>query len=270
MDFTIATGSCTDYNRCINGQIVRFSCSFGYVFDTRIRACNLNNLVPNPCGTLAANTIPSCTSSIDFTRVPVTCDRYYRCVNDLRVEVACPLLTVFNTETRQCTSSNQVASPCGSAIGEYLFSFIFQINYHALINIKIACNSGVHLTLVPNTCNQYYVCNNGIRSIERCGTGLAFDGVSRRCLSPAEFSGTCGTAVACDPALVHLTGVIGSCNQYYACINNIRSTLTCEANLVFDRTSRTCVSADRVLAPCGTAVGNLFYTFIKYFLKAKS
>lgn len=58
--------------------------------------------------------IIECDQSIDLTRVPGECSRFYRCANGYLYTLSCPQDTVFDNRHKVCNYPLQVEDECGA------------------------------------------------------------------------------------------------------------------------------------------------------------
>ena len=117
LDLTPLSNDCSRFYRCINNQLLIFSCPTGYLFDSLSRDCLLSNLVtcnninqPNsPCTgssctstTTTTNTpvLNTCDRTKDLTPVPGDCTKFYKCVDNSLFTFNCLDGFLFDTITK--------------------------------------------------------------------------------------------------------------------------------------------------------------------------
>lgn len=141
MDLTVHPNDCNKFYRCSNGYLYTLNCPKGTVFDSKKRYCNYANAMSGECGLLDRSKyfllivsttcrtlilkikfFKACDSSLDLTRVPGDCSKFYRCSNNLLYTQTCPEDTVFDNKYKVCNFRFNVDDECGlSTPSKYIY-----------------------------------------------------------------------------------------------------------------------------------------------------
>lgn len=113
---------------------------------------------------------------------------------------------------------------------------------------KQVCDQSMDFSPVPGDCSKFYRCSNGQLIIMDCSSGLYFDNNLKVCNWPDQV--TCNSNgikenYSCSPT-IDLTPLPGNCSQFYRCINNVQTILSCPSGYLFDRVTKTCNLANQV------------------------
>ncbi|RNA18636.1 cell death abnormality 1-like isoform X1 [Brachionus plicatilis] len=164
----------------------------------------------------------ACDQSMDFSPVPGDCNKFYRCAHGQLVVMDCSSGLYFDNNLKICNWQDQVACPSSSG--------------------SSTCDPASDLTQVPNDCSKFYRCINGVLSVLSCPNGYLFDQNAKAC-NPSSQVSTCYTS--CSPS-IDLTPVVGNCSQFYRCVNDKQTILSCPPGYLFDREAKTCNPANQV------------------------
>lgn len=177
-DFIASTTSCKHYIFCHDTIAEEGECPVSHIFDPVDKVCvdagGFGCMNSEPVETMIEpfdvnfaqpeeskeETLEDrvCKGIVDGTFVasPNSCANYFLCNDNLAEESSCPDGYAFNEEEQSCDPKDEVDCLLCPKIGKIDF-------------------------IDPKTCNYYYSCNNGVRTLFECGYKLRFDQNSRTC-----------------------------------------------------------------------------------------
>lgn len=157
VNFTRVNNECTKFYRCDRGWLTTETCPDTLVFDTNTKTCILAKLVPGCERTYWGN---ECDVSIDLTRTPFDCTKFFRCDRGWIKTEQCPSGLFFDNNMRRCEWPNTVScTPVSTS----------------------QCLPDQDLTQVVGDCSKYYRCFNGKLTTETCSFGSYFDRTAKAC-----------------------------------------------------------------------------------------
>ncbi|CAF1435226.1 unnamed protein product, partial [Didymodactylos carnosus] len=154
---------CQLYIDCKQGIPKIFECNEGFGWNIAERRCTYR---PTECRTIEniesgdtqenVNTCPS-TGNV-FIASPKKCNKYYRCINGVRMKLECENGKLFNYQTGQCefTQDENVCIPGSRIISQTVPQPTFQ-------NLQHRCTdkpNGLFPDLNTN-CRRFYQCDGG-------------------------------------------------------------------------------------------------------------
>ncbi|XP_017111725.1 peritrophin-1-like [Drosophila elegans] len=155
--------------------------------------------IPTPGGssqgsTLATSTlVPSTTTEIQeirpdcsnlpngvFLRDPLSCNKYYVCLDGKAIQESCPKNLNFDIKRKVCNFPSLV----DCSFDEVLETVTKKpSNTESTPDCKLLPN-GAYIR-DPNSCSRFYVCANGRPMARQCPRGLHFDNKSNFCNYPS-------------------------------------------------------------------------------------
>ncbi|XP_076241161.1 uncharacterized protein LOC143183499 [Calliopsis andreniformis] len=105
----------------------------------------------------------------------------------------------------------------------------------------------------PYSCNLYYTCKNGIKSLRSCNKGELFDSELLQCRPSHNVK--CNEGITCPPAGSSEIVVIPhdcDCTKYYTCVDGELIRKHCPAGEKFDYIRRECILATEAVCNIGT------------------
>ncbi|RNA07656.1 chondroitin proteoglycan 2-like [Brachionus plicatilis] len=161
----------------------------------------------------------TCDLATDFTRVPGTCNQFYRCFGGYSATVSCDPGFKFSTETKSCRPESEVN--CSTRGNE--------------------CTDDINYAKVTNDCKKFFRCKNGYLSIETCQDGLVYNVQAKACDWPANVPGCEKTywGNECDSS-IDLTRDPKDCTKFRQCDKGYIVTKSCNDNLFFDNNLKVC------------------------------
>lgn len=182
--FVASPTSCKHYYFCHNGIAEEGKCPIGHAFEANEQVCRdirrttcraEADAFEKPVETeTAVERIEDvvCKGVVDniFVASPTSCGHYFLCANDTAKEDTCPEGYAFNDEEQMCDPKDEVYCLMRPRTGHYDI-------------------------VDPKDCNNFYRCENGVRSLWKCGAGQIFDKNSRTCKPRREAQ--CDAAKLC-------------------------------------------------------------------------
>ncbi|KAH8256937.1 hypothetical protein KR038_000052, partial [Drosophila bunnanda] len=221
--------NCSLYYLCMSETAVPRECPTGYFFDSRDQQC-----VP----VMEASCIPSCKSrgleSFSYDR---TCNKYVLCFDGTPVVRACSDGLQYNAQTDRCDYPQYV--DCAD-------------------NLCIRENNPEDIVFIASkaSCNKYYVCLNGLPTVQNCSYGLQYNPATQSCdfaskvnctveslqrnIMPFARAPPRSADIECPSEGAHFIAHQKRPEAYYYCLNGRGVTLDCTPGLVFDAKREEC------------------------------
>lgn len=203
-------GRCESFYTCTN-QIFTgyYNCPPSLLFDHVTGSCQSRWKVHYPCGD---KDIPNvCRGKADGQYLDGwgRCTHYYTCKEGTFQGMSLCPDGVFNSRTRMCDRSADMASPCGT-----------------LPNPCLHKTNGFYS--VTQSCREYYLCDNGLQvAVFSCEDNTVFNEVTQSCGDVTETPPPCGLAPWCVGRPDGRYPALGlGLHVFYTCLNGSYTGLT--------------------------------------------
>jgi len=171
-----------------------FVCNEGFGWNIAERRCTYR---PMECSTIEGiesgnthenvNTCPS--TGVLFIANPRKCNKYYRCINGVRMKLECENGKLFNYQTGQCefTQDENVCTPGSKVISQTFPQPTFQNPQ----SICIGKSDGIYPDLNTN-CRRFYQCDGeALLKEETCPGVLKYNTNANACDYPGRAPAPC-------------------------------------------------------------------------------
>ncbi|KZC07073.1 putative chitinase 3, partial [Dufourea novaeangliae] len=215
---------CQNYHTCENGRKLTQQCDDGMLFDREKLRCDL--AVNVKCKKTKFECPAAGSGSIVRYPHECSCAKYYDCSEGNLVVKLCPSNMLFDRTLLNC-----VQKQSADCVGKLLPN---------------GCPSMGTIELPHEyNCHQYYMCVDGVQSVQNCKNGLNFDKVKGMCtwwneVNCGERRGTTPRPDSCSNWRKRKIPDKEDCNRYYECVNGIVEHNKCLEGHCFNEIVESC------------------------------
>jgi hypothetical protein len=235
--------SCEDYYLCVNGNEMERTCPNGLHFSPHLGVCA--DAASAGCDGWEC---PADSTEVSFIPNSEDCEAYFICFGGNKMPMTCSNNQHWSITENACMSANDANCP-------------FEVSRQ--FNDGNCPATGIVSVPDPESCENFFLCVNGMALPRQCSPGLHFSRTAGTCVHPDVAE--CVLQV-CGPGLGFLPHE-DNCNKYYLCFGGNQFPMRCpndfhwsvETNSCQDPLDAGCEDFDEVIECPATGIEQIPY-----------